>query len=52
MNIEDVRQVSFPSVGLRGTPTLILADDKGVAVDSWLGRLPAEREGEVLNRMR
>ncbi len=52
VNIDDVRQVSFPSMGLRGTPTLILADDKGVAVDSWLGRLPAEREGDVLSRMR
>jgi hypothetical protein len=52
VKIEDVRQVSFPSVGLRATPTLILADNKGVAIDSWIGRLPADRELEVLSHLR
>lgn len=52
VKIEDVRQVSFPSVGLRVTPTLILADNKGVAIDSWIGRLPEKSETDVLNRLR
>jgi len=52
VNITEIKQVSFPSVGLRGAPTLILADDKGVAVDMWVGRLPVEREAEVLDRLR
>lgn len=52
VNITDVRQVSFPSVALRAAPTLILADNKGVAIDSWLGRIPKEREAQVLARLR
>ena len=50
--IDDVRQVSFPAVGLRGTPTLILADNNGVAIESWIGRLQPNREEELLERLR
>jgi hypothetical protein len=52
VDISDVRQVSFPAVGLRGTPTLILADNNGVAIESWIGKLPANREEDVLGRLR
>lgn len=50
--IDDVRQVSFPAVGLRGTPTLILADNNGVAIESWMGKLPPNREEDLLERLR
>lgn len=52
VNIDDVRQVSFPAVGLRGTPTLILADNNGVAIESWMGKLPTNKEEDVLGRLR
>ena len=50
--IDDIRQVSFPAIGLRGTPTLILADNNGVAIESWIGKLPPSREEDVLGRLR
>ena len=48
--VDEVRQSPLNSVGVRGTPTLILVDNKGVVTGSWVGKLPAEKEGEVLNR--
>ncbi|MFN2454240.1 MAG: peroxiredoxin family protein [Pyrinomonadaceae bacterium] len=50
--IEEVKQASLSSVGVRGTPTLILVDSKGAVVDSWVGKLPANKETEVLNRLK
>lgn len=49
--IDDVRQSSLDALGVRGTPTLILVDARGTVEDSWVGKLPAEREAEVLRRI-
>jgi hypothetical protein len=38
--------------GVRGTPTLIIVDATGVVKQSWVGRLNAERESEVLGRIK
>ena len=48
--VDEVRQLSLDAIGVRATPTLILVDDKGVVTESWVGKLPAEKESEVLNR--
>lgn len=40
------------SLGATGTPTLILVDNKGVAVNSWVGKLPADEETEMLQLLR
>jgi hypothetical protein len=49
MGIEgvDVQQRTLPSVGVLGTPTLILVNDKGVATKVWVGKLPEAAEQEV-----
>lgn len=49
--IKDVRQADLRSLGIRGTPTLILVNDKGEVIDSWSGKLPADKETEVLKRL-
>ena len=36
---------------VRGTPTLILVDKSGRALDIWVGKLPPEKETEVLERI-
>jgi hypothetical protein len=46
----EVRQLPLRSVGVAGTPTLALVDSKGIVVQSWLGKLTASRESEVLPR--
>jgi hypothetical protein len=37
--ITDVKQAGLSSVGVAGTPTLILLDGKGVVQKSWVGKI-------------
>jgi thiol-disulfide isomerase/thioredoxin len=48
--VDDVRQSVPGAAYARGTPTLIMVDRTGSVVTSWIGKLPAEKEAEVLNR--
>jgi thioredoxin-related protein len=49
--VDVVKQVSPSSLGVRGTPALLLVDDKGIVVESWTGKLPADKETQVLNKV-
>ena len=44
---DEIRTASPMSLGVRGTPTLILTDSKGTAVNTWIGKLPTPKEDEV-----
>lgn len=50
--IREVKQSGPESVGAKGFPTLILVDNKGAIKKAWVGKLPAEKEAEVINRMK
>ena len=50
--VDDIRQAPSPTLGVRGTPALILTDDAGSVLDSWVGKLPADKESEVLGKLR
>lgn len=50
--VEEVRQASPQALGAPGTPTLLLVDGSGVVTDSWVGRLPPDKEDEVLSRLK
>lgn len=50
--ITAVSQASLDSLGVKGTPTLVILDKAGVVKQSWVGRLNAERESEVLSRIK
>jgi hypothetical protein len=50
--IEDVRQMKIQELGVKGTPSLILVNGDGVITGSWFGRLPPDKEDEVLNRLK
>ena len=50
ITVDQVRQSIPGAPYAKGTPTLILVDDKGSVVDLWVGKLPAEKEAEVLSR--
>lgn len=50
VTVDEVRQAAPSAVGAAGTPTLILVDDKGAVVESWVGKLPPPKEVEVMNR--
>ncbi|HET8773913.1 MAG TPA: hypothetical protein VFP80_08990 [Thermoanaerobaculia bacterium] len=44
----DVRQIPLRTLQIRGTPTLLLVDERGVVRHVWEGKLTAEREQQVL----
>jgi hypothetical protein len=50
--VDDVRQVPLHVLGVRGTPTLIVVASTGVVTESWVGKLSAEEENEVLSQFR
>lgn len=49
--IDEIRQASPGSTGAGGTPTLILVDGEGVVKSSWVGKLSAPEESEVINQL-
>jgi thioredoxin-related protein len=52
VGIDDIRQISPGAIRIRGTPTLLLVNSAGVVTEEWLGKLPPEKENEVLTRLR
>jgi hypothetical protein len=48
VRIDEVVQAPLAAVNAGGTPTLILVDRSGTVKRTWLGRLPPERETEIL----
>jgi thiol-disulfide isomerase/thioredoxin len=50
--ITQLAQATLDSLGVRGTPTLLIVDKSGTVKQSWVGRLTAERETEVLSRIK
>jgi hypothetical protein len=47
--VDEVRQSTLSAIGVSGTPTLLLIDNKGAVKQSWLGKLSPDRETEVLS---
>lgn len=51
VQINEVRQSSLGSLNVRGTPTLILVDNNGKVIKSWMGKLPDAGQKEVLSSL-
>ena len=51
VSIADIRQVPPSQINVGGTPTLIVVNANGVAVDVWKGKLPSEAESQVLSKL-
>lgn len=49
ISVDEVRQAVPGAAYARGTPTLILVDRTGSVIESWVGKLPPEKEAEVLS---
>ena len=47
----EVKQAPISALDASGTPTLILTNDKGEVVNYWVGKLPADKEMEVINQV-
>jgi len=48
VHVDELRQIPLNTLGVRGTPTMLLVNDAGVVVDVWVGKLPTEQENQVL----
>jgi hypothetical protein len=48
----EVRQSPISDLDASGTPTLIITNDKGEVTNFWVGKLPAEKESEVINQIK
>ena len=51
VGIDDVMELSPRAIRIRGTPMILLVNNAGVVTDEWLGKLPPDREAEVLSRL-
>lgn len=49
--IKDVKQATLNSVGVRGTPTLLLVNGKGEVADAWIGKLQPDKESTMLGSL-
>jgi len=47
----EVKQSPLNALQTSGTPTLILTNDKGEVINFWIGKLPADKEEEVINQL-
>jgi thioredoxin-related protein len=47
----EVRQSQLSSLLVAGTPTIIVANDKGEVVNVWFGKLSPDKEQEVLGKL-
>lgn len=51
VSVDEIRQASLDSIGVDGTPTLILVDNRGAVVDLWIGKLNGPNEQKVVDRL-
>lgn len=49
--VQEVRQANLSSLGVTGTPTLILVDNSGRVKSEWIGKLSPEQEGQVYRNL-
>lgn len=47
----EIQQLTLDSLQIKGTPTLILTNDRGEITKSWTGKLSFEKEDEVIDSL-
>jgi peroxiredoxin len=52
VHVDEVRQASLQSIGVAGTPTLLLVDAGGKVSDVWRGKLQPDDEEKVIATLR
>jgi len=48
VTVDDVKQAQLDSIGVSGTPTLLLVESKGAVAQVWQGKLHPEQEDGVV----
>ena len=52
VKVDEVRQTGLNSIGVTGTPTLLLVGKSGIVTDVWEGKLQPEQQQQVLAALR
>ena len=52
IHVDEIKQASPASLGVAGTPTMLLVDGRGVVTRMWVGKLDTEKENEVISAVR
>lgn len=52
VSVDEIKQVEPSAVNARGTPTLLMVDETGTVKKVWVGKLPPNKEAEVLTELR
>ena len=47
----ETKQAQLDSINIIGTPTLILTNEQGEVIQSWVGKLNSEQEKQVLESL-
>jgi thioredoxin-related protein len=48
VHVDDVKQAQLSTIGVTGTPTLLLVDSTGKVANVWQGKLQPDQEAGVL----
>jgi len=48
VHVDDVKQAALSTIGVSGTPTMLLVDGKGTVAKVWQGKLQPDQEAGVL----
>lgn len=51
VSVDEIVQLNPGQIDVRGTPTLLLVNRMGVVLEAWNGKLPPEKEIEVMGRI-
>ncbi len=51
VQVQEVLQTSMDKLEVKGTPTILLVNNKGLVQHVWTGRLPASSENELLAKL-
>lgn len=52
VRVDDIRQLTLSSIGVQGTPTLLLVDAAGTVTRVWYGKLSNDQENDLLAELK
>jgi thioredoxin-related protein len=51
VSVDELRQPVSSDLRVKGTPTLVLVNENGIAINEWIGLLSPAQEAEVMSRL-
>jgi thiol-disulfide isomerase/thioredoxin len=52
VHLDDIKQATLTTIGVSGTPTLLLVDSSGKVAEAWQGKLQPDDEEKVIATLR